>query len=77
MASPLVLKNGLVQQEQQGEVGLYPYLGISNGQLNTGGSYQIQCVDGQLKRVFIGGGGGVIWDNGASIWDGGLTTWVS
>lgn len=77
MTAPLVVKDGKVQQEQSGEIGMYPYISITSGQFFSSASptYQIQVVSGQLTRVLVAAG--VVWDGGASVWDGGATTWVS
>lgn len=78
MGSILVLKNGYISEELVGEEGLYPQLGLSNGNLVAGdtGLFTLKLIGGYITQVAVSPGG-VLWDltPAASVWDSGASSW--
>lgn len=77
MGNLLVLKNGRISEELEGEEGVYPQLGLLNGYLVAGntGLLTIKVIAGYLTQIAVSPGG-VLWDTqGPSIWDAGAASW--
>lgn len=78
MPYPLVLINGIISEEPQDQIGVFPKLGLLNGVLVAGNNslLSLKIVNGVISQL-ISSPGGVVWDlnSPVSIWDTGGSTW--